>query len=251
MDSQLLEINLISAQSLKPPFRLRHVQAYAVAWVEPAFKVRTLVDRTGGENPTWNDKFIFRVPSGFLANDSTSTVAVEIYAAAGRILPDPLLGTVRLLVGNLRLLSRRRDCPAFDAVGIRRPSGRFHGVLNVGATILRCVSLVAAKVLATCPAVSYRDLMGKEASKIRRFPATPAAAARRVDPTAGKDPAPKEWNGGKGSADCEDEEERSDGGVVLCGPCFLGLPRRIHLSPSDQNLKLSWTEEKPADDGRP
>ncbi|KAG1346495.1 hypothetical protein COCNU_06G003240 [Cocos nucifera] len=247
MDSQLLEINLISAQSLKPPFGLRRVQAYAVAWVEPAFKVRTHVDRTGGENPTWNDKFIFRVPTGFLANDSTSAVAVEIYAAAGRILPDPLLGTVRLLVGNLRLLSRHRDCPAFDAVGIRRPSGRFHGVLNVGAMLLRCVSLVVAKALTACPAVGYRDLMGKEASKIRRFRATPAAA-RRVDPTAGKDPALEGWNGGKGSSDGGDEEERSDGGVVLCGPCFLGLPRRIHLSPSDQ---LSWMEEKPADDGRP
>lgn len=91
--------------------------------------------------------------------------------------------------------------------------------------------------------------MGKEASKISRFPATPAAA-RGVDPTAGKDPALKECNREKGSSDGGDEEERSDGGVMLCGPFFLGIPRRIHLSPSDQNLKLSWAEEKPADDGR-
>ncbi|XP_008798687.1 uncharacterized protein LOC103713510 [Phoenix dactylifera] len=238
MDSHVLEINLISAQGLKPPFGLRRVQAYAVAWVDPAFKVRTRVDRTGGENPTWNDKFIFRVPAGFLADDSTSAVSIEIYAAAGWILPDPLLGTVRLLVGNLRLLSRRRACPAFDAVGIRRPSGRFHGILNVGATLLHCVSLVATEALAACPAVGYRDLMGKEASKIRRFPVTPAAA-RGVDTTAGEDPALQGWNGGQGSSDGGDEEERSDGGVVLCGPCCLGFPRRIHLNPSDPNLKLS------------
>ncbi|XP_017698612.1 uncharacterized protein LOC103708363 [Phoenix dactylifera] len=242
MDYHFLEINLICAQGLKPPAGFRRAQAYAVAWVDPAFKLRTRVDRTGGENPTWNDKFIFHVPAGFLADDSSSAVSVEIYATAGWILTDSLLGTVRLLVGNLRLLSRRDGCPVFDAVGIRRPSGRLHGVLNVGAMLLRRVPLVAAEVLGACPAVSYLSLMGEKGFKIRRR----QAAAPRDDPAAGKDPALKQWNGETISSDGGVEaEEISDGRVVPCGPCFLGFPRRIHRSPSDQILQLSSTEESP------
>ncbi|KAG1367718.1 hypothetical protein COCNU_14G001860 [Cocos nucifera] len=245
MESHYLEINLISAQSLKLPARVRRVQAYAVAWVDPAFKLRTCVDRTGGENPTWNDKFIFYIPASFLADDSTSTVTVEIYATAGRILHDPLLGTVRLLVGNLRLLSRRDGCPAFEAVGIRQPSGFFHGVLNVGAILLRHVPLIAAEALASRPAIGYRDLMGEKDSKIKRRQALMGEDSKirrrqREDPAAGKDRAHKEWNGETKSSDGGDKG-RSDGRVVLCVPGFRGFPRRIHRSPSDQILRLSST----------
>lgn len=244
MDSQLLEINLISAQRLKPPPGLRRVQSYAVAWVDPSAKLRTRVDRVGGENPTWNEKFIFHVPAGFLADDSPSAVSVEIYAAGGWYLPDSLVGTVRLLIGNERLLRRPRDAPAFAAVGIRRPSGRIHGVLNVGAAILSRVSLRAAEALAWSPAVGYRDLMGDERARIPRIPS-------RVR-TALKDANRDATTSGRGTKEASEEEEAaaeerggSDGGVVFCGPCFMPFPRRIHLSPSDQNLQIPYPEENP------
>jgi hypothetical protein len=34
-----------------------------------------------------------------------------------------------------------------------------------------------------------------------------------------------------------EEDARGMGGVVFCGPCVLPLPRKIHTSPSDENLQ--------------
>ena len=73
------------------------MQTYVLAWVDSANKLRTQVDRVGVENPTWNNKFIFRFSSDFLACD-TSVVAIEIYAV--RVIRDHLIGTVRILISN-------------------------------------------------------------------------------------------------------------------------------------------------------
>ena len=127
-----LEINLISAQNLKPPTsNLRRMQTYALLWVDPAHKVRTRTDRLGAENPTWNDKFFFKVPPDFLSSE-TSAVSIQIFAVG--YLRDHLIGTVRFLTSNF-IFSQART-PAFSAVQIRRPSGRFHGVLNIGASVI-------------------------------------------------------------------------------------------------------------------
>lgn len=44
-------------------------------------------------------------------------------------------------------------------------------------------------------------------------------------------------NGADDRSDEEREELREMGGVVFCGPCILPLPRKIHISPSDENLQ--------------
>ncbi|KAI4328861.1 hypothetical protein L6164_021184 [Bauhinia variegata] len=99
--TQVLEINLISAQGLKPQsFNLRRMQTYAVTWVDQHTKLRTQVDKLGGENPTWNDKFLFRVTSKFLASE-TSAVSVAIYSVG--CFKDHLIGTVRFLISNIFL----------------------------------------------------------------------------------------------------------------------------------------------------
>jgi hypothetical protein len=36
----------------------------------------------------------------------------------------------------------------------------------------------------------------------------------------------------------DEEEERGMGGTIFCGPCILPLPRKIHTSPSDENLQV-------------
>ncbi|XP_072993107.1 BON1-associated protein 2 [Typha latifolia] len=235
MDWHLLEINLISAQGLKPPPGRGGVQGYAVAWIDPSAKLRTRVDRVGGENPTWNDRFLFRVPASFLADDSPSAVSVEIYASGGWLIPDLLIGTVRFLIGNERLLSRPLDSPSFAAVGIRRPSGRFHGVLNVGATLLgRHVSLLA-EALAGSSAVAYHDLNCRRRRRTAQTPG-PLRDVNRDLAASGR---------GRNEKAEEVEEMRSDGGVVFCGPCLLPFPRRIHLSPSDQNLQITMPEQNP------
>ncbi|KAF7826116.1 BON1-associated protein 2 [Senna tora] len=136
---QVLEINLISAQGLKPLSSARRKQqTYAVTWVDPSTKLRTRVDQIGGENPTWNDKFLFRVTPEFLASE-TSAVCVAIYSVG--LLRDSLVGTVRFLISNILDSGDDSDgdsirTPTFCAVQIRRPSGSFHGVMNIGAMVL-------------------------------------------------------------------------------------------------------------------
>ncbi|KAL2454698.1 Calcium-dependent lipid-binding (CaLB domain) family protein [Abeliophyllum distichum] len=93
---QLLEINIISAQDLEPVSK--KMKTYAVAWVNRHRKLSSRVDSEGNTNPTWNDKFVFRVDEEFLRQD-TSAVMIEIYAA--RWFRNTLVGTVRILVGNL------------------------------------------------------------------------------------------------------------------------------------------------------
>ncbi|KAJ6769162.1 INGRESSION PROTEIN FIC1 [Salix koriyanagi] len=74
---QLLELNVISAQDLAKVSR--KMKTYAVAWIHPDRKLSTRIDSEGRNNPTWNDKFVFRVDDRFLHGD-TSAVMIEIYA---------------------------------------------------------------------------------------------------------------------------------------------------------------------------
>ncbi|KAG0492111.1 hypothetical protein HPP92_005213 [Vanilla planifolia] len=234
MSSQIVEINLISAQGLKPPPGPRRIQAYAVAWVDPSAKLRTAIDRAGGENPTWNEKFVFRVPTAILSTDSPSALSVEIYSSGGWCFPDSLVGAVRLLLANLRLLDLPRYAPAFAAVGVRRPSGRFHGVLNVGAAVLSHVPVLVSEALAGTPAVGYRDFLRRSLSGSRVLP-PPSPAA--------KDPVLKECNRELNVVRGDEKEggAADDGGLAHCG---LGFQRRIHASPSDQNLVILEPHDK-------
>ncbi|RWV83438.1 hypothetical protein BHE74_00018450 [Ensete ventricosum] len=237
-DCLFLEINLISAQGLQPPGGNRRLQAYAIIWIDSYVKLRTLVDRVGGENPTWNDKFLFRVHPSFLADDSPSAYSVEIYAAGGWYLPDSLVGSVRFLVGNLRLLSRHSDRPVFDAVGIRRPSGRFQGVLNVGAAVLGSVPAVAARALAIRPAIGYRSLMSEGGG--------PKAKKRR--PLRERN---KASSSSSASSVASSDEERTavDADAAFCGPCVLGFPRRLH--PARNLDRVPWATESSSNQPSP
>ncbi|CAI8615662.1 unnamed protein product [Vicia faba] len=127
----VLEINLISAQGLKPPSSPRRkFQTYALTWIDSSTKLRTRVDKIGGLNPTWNDKFLFRVTPEFLASE-TAGVCVAIYAV----------------------------------VQIRRPSGRFYGVMNIGAMVVDGCDFPALEKIS---AIGYRDLMGEKIKDRRR-----------------------------------------------------------------------------------
>ncbi|KAI4355168.1 hypothetical protein L6164_003966 [Bauhinia variegata] len=159
--TRVLEINLISAQGLKQhSSNLRRMQTYAVAWVDQRTKLRTRIDQLGGENPTWNDKFLFRVNPKFLASE-TSAVSVAIYSVG--CFKDQLIGTVRFLISNI--LSSGRDggdaikTPSFTALQIRRPSGRFHGVLNIGAMVLDGSGFPSMN---RASAIGYHNLMGEK-----------------------------------------------------------------------------------------
>lgn len=156
MDSKILEISLISAQNLKTPSTsIRRMQTYAVAWIDPTTKLRTRIDRVGSENPTWNEKFIFRVSPDFISGD-TSGVSVAIYAVG--CIKNFLVGTVRLLLSSCLHKKTGIRTPAFTAVHIRRPSGRCHGVLNVAATVYDGTEF---EMLSGLNAVAFHDLIGE------------------------------------------------------------------------------------------
>ncbi|KAF8111666.1 hypothetical protein N665_0073s0025 [Sinapis alba] len=169
---QLLELNIISAQDLAPVSR--KTKTYAVAWVHSERKLTTRVDYNGGTNPTWNDKFVFRVNEEFLYAD-TSAVVIEIYAL--HWFRDVHIGTVRVLISNLIPPSRRpgyrtsnneyhRTPPQgmrFVALQVRRASGRPQGIMNIGVGVLdgsmRSMPLYTHM---DSSAVGYRDLLGEE-----------------------------------------------------------------------------------------
>lgn len=168
---QLLELNIISAQDLAPVSR--KMKTYAVAWVHSERKLTTRVDYSGGANPTWNDKFVFRVSEDFLYAD-TSAVVIEIYAL--HWFRDVHVGTIRVLISNLIPPNRRpgyrsndeyRHTPPpgmrFVALQVRRPSGRPQGILNIGVGMLdgsmRSMPLYTNM---DSSAVGYRDLLGEE-----------------------------------------------------------------------------------------
>ncbi|XP_057439533.1 uncharacterized protein LOC130731307 [Lotus japonicus] len=129
---QLLEINIIAAQDLAPVSKA--IKAYAVAWLRPERKLATQIDQVGHTNPTWNEKFVFRVDEELL----NSVIMIEIYASAW--LRDVLIGTVGVLVSNLlpscARSGNRKPKLRFVALQIRRPSGRPQGILNIGVALL-------------------------------------------------------------------------------------------------------------------
>ncbi|TKY52095.1 cyclin D1/2/4 [Spatholobus suberectus] len=129
---QLLEVNIISAQDLAPVSK--SIKAYAVAWLNPERKLTTQIDPDGHNNPTWNEKFVFRVDDDFL-NADDSTIMIEIYASAW--LRDVLIGTVGVLAANLLPRSNTRKSKVrFVALQVRRPSGRPQGILNIGVNLV-------------------------------------------------------------------------------------------------------------------
>ncbi|KAE8733046.1 chloroplast mutator family protein [Hibiscus syriacus] len=109
-----------------------------VVWVNPKRKLTTRSDTEGHTNPTWNDKFIFRVDDEFLSSE-TSAVMVEIYAV--HCFRDIHDGTVRIIIGNLLKTSSSHQCLEFEldmrfvALQIRKPSDQPQGILNIGLNL--------------------------------------------------------------------------------------------------------------------
>ncbi|CAN6307696.1 unnamed protein product [Urochloa humidicola] len=256
---RLLEVTLISAQGLKPPSGLRRrLQAYAVAWVEAGHKLQTRPDAAGGLDPAWHARLLFRVREASLADDSRAAVTVEIYAAAAdswHLGGDSLVGSARFLLGDHRLLHRPVGSPSMFAVGVRRPSGRVHGLLNVAASLVAVPpSPAACHALRLSPAVSLSGLSvtpnpNRVLRVLNRAHPTPPPSPKLLTPKKQQMAVKKQQMAVKpinkvpdnGSDEEGDEEEgRGMGGMMFCGPCVLPFPRKIHSSPSDENLQLAF-----------
>ncbi|KAB1202569.1 hypothetical protein CJ030_MR8G028995 [Morella rubra] len=130
----ILEINLVSARDLEPVSQ--SMQTYAVAWLHAERKLLSRVDQDGDTNPTWNEKFLFRVEEEFL-HSGTSAITIHIYATSW--MQDIIVGTVRVLLSDLLPPSSCHEGKSrmrLVALKVYRPSGRKRGTLNLGVTLL-------------------------------------------------------------------------------------------------------------------
>ncbi|CAI9106503.1 OLC1v1005678C1 [Oldenlandia corymbosa var. corymbosa] len=107
----ILEINLVSAQGLKVRSKSKSkTRTYAVVWVDDVSSNKL---RTGTDG----------------LSRATAAFNVEIYTVGHRhFLKDSLVGTARCLLSNL--LGKM-----ITPVHVHRPSGNFHGILNVSASL--------------------------------------------------------------------------------------------------------------------
>nr|GLL31405.1 uncharacterized protein LOC109156029 [Ipomoea trifida] len=114
---------------------LRRMQTYALAWVDSSAKLNTVVDQFGRENPTCNDKFLFRISLDFISSE-TSSVTFEFYVVA--CIKDILVGSVCFLLSSCpTIVKASAGTPVFIAAEIQHPSERFHDVLNIRATVYK------------------------------------------------------------------------------------------------------------------
>ncbi|KQK01328.1 uncharacterized protein LOC100843074 [Brachypodium distachyon] len=188
----LLEVTVISAQDLhrgRLGLGRRRVRAYAMAWTDGARKLRTGVDLAGGADPTWNDRFLFRVDPGFLRSE-TASVAVEVRGARSLLGGDAVLGHTRIVVSAFVSASRGDGRPIggrqVAALQLRRPrSLRPQGIVNVAVALLDGATHAVPPVYnapGSPDAFAVKDLM--------------AVAARQLPPALGKIAEEDEEEGG-------------------------------------------------------
>ncbi|XP_073030895.1 uncharacterized protein [Primulina eburnea] len=157
---QLLEINVISAQDLDNISK--KMQTYCTVWLRRDRKLSSGVDNEGKNNPTWNDKFAFRVDEEFLQQED-SAVMIEIYAV--NWFRDKLIGTAHVLVRNLlpppvrsHNHHRRHMGMRFVALQVRRPSGRPQGILNISVALIdSTMRSMPLNTELSASGVGYRD----------------------------------------------------------------------------------------------
>ncbi|CAI9106608.1 OLC1v1005802C1 [Oldenlandia corymbosa var. corymbosa] len=132
----VLEINLVSAQGLKISLKSKgKTQSYAVVWVD-------------------DDS------SSNFVHCPTAAFNVEIYTIGHHLFKDSMVGTVRCLVSNL--LGKM-----ITPVHVHRPSGHFHGILNVSASLCdEGVIGVDSGVFGGSSGLSFRDLMTRTTTEV-------------------------------------------------------------------------------------
>ncbi|XP_074556149.1 uncharacterized protein LOC141811966 [Curcuma longa] len=174
-----VEVTLISAQDLYPA--ARSMRSYAVAYIRPDDRARTRVDATGRTEPSWNDKFIFRVEDDVLRSD-TASITIDVYAARSGLLfgPDTHIGTARALLSTLRPSSATR----YAALQVRRPTSlRPQGILNISVALIVSTDAPLAPHADHGAAPSAANPSVPK-SKHKKNPT--AAANREVDPDRAK-----------------------------------------------------------------
>jgi len=123
-----VELTVLSARDLKNVnWRYGDLRPYAVAWVDPDFKVSTRVDPERDTNPSWNEKLTIPVGNRPLED---AELTVEIVHEKPSELTKPLVGTARIpLVQVLDEVGFEESLER--TLKLKRPSGRPHGKLEI------------------------------------------------------------------------------------------------------------------------
>lgn len=120
-----LEITVISAKHLKNVnWRNGDLNPYVIFWLDPDRRLATKSDDSNSTKPIWNEKFIIPLPTTL----SAAVLTLEIFHAKPSDTPKPLVGTLRVLIGELPDLENSNRVRVFD---IRRPSGRVNGKIRL------------------------------------------------------------------------------------------------------------------------
>ncbi|XP_078158122.1 uncharacterized protein LOC144553802 [Carex rostrata] len=125
-----LDLTLISAKDLSNVNHFHKLEIYCevVLSTDPRSKQRTLTDREGTKNPTWNSTLKFTVPA-----NSDATSMLNVMLRADRSLGDREVGEVHITLKEI-LETATGDGPTepkFVSYQVWKPCGKAKGVLNI------------------------------------------------------------------------------------------------------------------------
>ncbi|KAI3734941.1 hypothetical protein L6452_14423 [Arctium lappa] len=120
-----LEITIVSAKHLKNVnWRNGDLNPYTIFWVDPNRRLATKSDDSNSTKPVWNERFVVPLP----ATPFAAILTLEIFHSKPSDTPKPLVGTLRLPLGDLPDPQNSNRIRTFE---VRRPSGRLNGKIRL------------------------------------------------------------------------------------------------------------------------
>ncbi|KVI04878.1 C2 calcium-dependent membrane targeting [Cynara cardunculus var. scolymus] len=105
-------------------WRNGNLNPYVIFWVDPNRRLATKSDDSNSTKPVWNERFVVPLPSTPFA----AVLTLEIFHAKPSDTPKPLVGTLRVPLGDLPDPENSDRIRTFD---VRRPSGRLNGKIRL------------------------------------------------------------------------------------------------------------------------
>jgi hypothetical protein len=122
-----LEITVVSAKHLKNVnWRNGDLKPYATVYLDPGHRLATRSDDSGSTRPVWNERFTLPLTSPL----RDSLLMLEIFHSRPSETPKPLVGALRVPLGNLVGDSKESTRP-IHTLELCRPSGRPQGKVRL------------------------------------------------------------------------------------------------------------------------
>ncbi|XP_059429926.1 formin-like protein 6 [Corylus avellana] len=122
-----LEITVVSAKHLKNVnWRNGDLKPYATVYLDPGHRLATRSDDSGSTRPVWNERFTLPLTRPLC----DSLLTLEIFHSRPSETPKPLVGALRVPLGNLVGDSTESTRP-IHTLELCRPSGRPQGKVRL------------------------------------------------------------------------------------------------------------------------